>query len=138
MDIHQTLGAVLGMAAAMLGDPAGQADDAKTAAQAAQAAAETAAASIVVNPVAVSGSTPSITGEANAIYICGEVSTLSFTPSNTGICVVRFTSGTTPTVLTVPNTVKFPAWFDATSLEASRVYEISVMDGVYAAVMSWE
>lgn len=87
--------------------------------------------------VDVSGTTPSITAVENTRYVCGEVSTLSFTPPASGISIVRFTSGTTATVLTLPNTVKFPEWFDATSLEADTIYEICVTDGVYGAVMSW-
>jgi hypothetical protein len=50
---------------------------------------------------------------------------------------VQFTSGSTAAVLTVPNTIIFPEWFDATALEADKVYEISVVDGVYAAVGIW-
>ena len=87
--------------------------------------------------VTVSGSTPSITAVAETRYVCGEVTSISFTPSASGICSVRFTSGTTPAVLTLPNTVKLPEWFDATSLSASTVYEISIEDGVYGVVMTW-
>ena len=91
-------------------------------------------ATVVTN---VSGTTPSITANENTRYICGEILSLSFTPCNSGICDVRFTSGSTATVLTVPNTVKFPDWFDATSLETNTVYEINILDGVYGAVMTW-
>lgn len=85
----------------------------------------------------VSGSTPSITGMPNVRYICGTCSLLTITPPASGSIVVRFTSGSTPTVLTVPNTVKFPVWFDYTSLEADTTYEIIITDGVYGGVMSW-
>lgn len=85
----------------------------------------------------VSGASPSITGMPNVRYICGTVSTLTITPPASGSIVVRFTSGSTATLLTVPNTVKFPAWFDPTSLEADTVYEIIITDGVYGGVMSW-
>lgn len=78
----------------------------------------------------VTGSTPSITGVSNHRYICGTVSTLSITPPESGIIDVVFTSGTTPTVLTVPNTVTFPAWFNPASLQASVTYEISIADGM--------
>lgn len=71
------------------------------------------------------------------MYICGEVSTLSFTPAATGISDIIFESGSTATVLTVPNTVKFPDWFNATALEPNMVYEISIMNGTYGAVMAW-
>lgn len=86
----------------------------------------------------VSGTTPVITAEANTKYLCDEVATLSFTPPATGTVSVRFESGSTPTVLTVPNTVKFPEWFDPTDLEAEKIYEILISDGVYGTVISWQ
>jgi len=85
----------------------------------------------------VSGSTPTVTATANTTYVCGEVSTLSFTPASSGISDILFTSGSTATVLTVPNTVKFPEWFDPSNLSANTTYEISVMNGTYGAVMAW-
>ena len=85
----------------------------------------------------VSGTTVTITGESNARYICGEVATITITPPATGTLIVRFTSGSTATVLTLPNTVKMPVWFDSTSLEEDTIYELSITDGVYGAVMSW-
>ena len=87
--------------------------------------------------VDITGTTPTITAVENTRYVCGEVSTLSFTPAASGICIVRFTSGSTATILTLPSTVKFPEWFDATALEADTIYEICITDGVYGAVMSW-
>ena len=87
-----------------------------------------------VQVVNVSGANPTITAESNKRYICGEVSTLTLTPVSSGITDVRFTSGTTPTVLSLPNTVKMPSWF---TVEASKTYELSIMDGVYGAVMAW-
>ena len=85
----------------------------------------------------VSGTTPSITGQPNVRYVCGEVSTLSITPPASGSVDVIFESGSTATTLTVPNTVKWPAWFDDTSLEANTTYEILITDGVYGSVMTW-
>lgn len=87
--------------------------------------------------VAVSGTAPTIVANQNTRYVCGEIVSLDFTPSAEGICDVIFTSGSTVTVLTIPNTVIFPEWFDPTSLEANKTYEISVSDGVYGAVMVW-
>ena len=87
------------------------------------------------NTVNVTGTDPSITGVANTRYICGEVYTLSITPPQTGTIDVLFTSGSTATILTLPNTVKMPAWF---SVEANMIYEINITDGVYGAVMSWQ
>lgn len=85
----------------------------------------------------VSGTTPSITGQPNTRYTCGEVSTISITPPASGTVDVIFESGSTAAVLTVPNTVKWPAWFDATALETNTIYEILITDGVYGAVMTW-
>ena len=90
-----------------------------------------------MNVQQISGTTPSILAEENCRYVCRQVSTISFTPCAQGICDVQFTSGSTAAVLTVPNTVIFPEWFDATTLETDKVYEISVVDGVYAAVGVW-
>lgn len=88
-------------------------------------------------PITISGTTPTITAKPGMRYICGEVSSLSFTPSQTGICDVIFTSGTSVTVLTVPNTIKWPDWFDPTSLDINTTYELNVLDGVYGAVGKW-
>ena len=87
-----------------------------------------------VQVVNVSGSNPSITAEYNKRYVCGEVSTLTITPASQGCTDVLFTSGTTPTVLSLPQTVKMPSWF---SVEASKTYEINILDGVYGSVMAW-
>lgn len=89
------------------------------------------------NTVIVSGTTPSITGVENTRYICGEVDTISITPPQSGLIDVRFESGSTPAVLTLPNTVRLPDWFDDSALETNRVYEINIADGEFAAVMSW-
>lgn len=87
-----------------------------------------------VQVVNVSDSNPTITAEYNKRYVCGEVSTLTITPASQGCTDVVFTSGTTPTVLNLPQTVKMPSWF---SVEASKTYEINILDGVYGSVMSW-
>lgn len=87
-----------------------------------------------VEVVTVTGSNPTITAENNKRYVCGEVSTLTLTPVSSGITDVRFTSGTTATVLNLPQTVKMPSWF---TVEANKTYEINILDGVYGAVMSW-
>lgn len=87
--------------------------------------------------VNVSGAAPTITAVENTRYVCGEVTSLNITPAASGICIVRFTSGTTPTVLTLPSTVKFPEWFDYSTLETDTIYEMCITDGIYGAVMSW-
>ena len=84
--------------------------------------------------IEVTGTTPSITGEANKRYVCGEVTTISITPPETGMIDVVFTSGATPTVLTTTG-VTFPEWFSGT-LEANTRYEINILDG-YGVVSTW-
>lgn len=84
--------------------------------------------------ITVSGTDPVIQATRNARYMCGEVTSLDFTPCASGICEVIFTSGSTLTVLTLPETVKMPEWFE---VEANHTYEISISDGVYGAVMVW-
>ena len=89
------------------------------------------------NVVTVTGSAPSITGESGKRYVCGTVDSISITPPSTGIVDVVFSSGTTPAVLTVPSSVKFPGWFNSASLDASTKYEINIMDGTDGVVMAW-
>ena len=84
--------------------------------------------------IEVTGTTPSITGEANKRYVCGEVTTISITPPETGMIDVVFTSGATATVLTATG-ITFPEWFTGT-LESNTRYEINVLDG-YGVVTSW-
>ena len=104
-------------------------------------AAKSAISQMLDAPESVSGSTPSITAKAGVRYVCGEVSTLTITLPSNGIVDVVFTSGSTPTVLTVtpPSgmTMKWANGFDPTSLEANTTYEINVMDGVYGVVGQW-
>lgn len=83
----------------------------------------------------ITGTDPTITAQNNFRYMCGELYTLNFTPCVSGVCEVIFTSGATPTVLTLPDTVQMPVWW--TGVEANTTYEISIVDGVYGAVMSW-
>ena len=85
--------------------------------------------------VEVSGTDPVITGKASYRYNCGELYTLSITPPETGTMDIIFTSGATPTVLTLPNTVKMPIWW--AGIETNTTYEMCITDGVYCGVMSW-
>ena len=86
----------------------------------------------------VTGTSVSITGVANHRYMCGEVSTISITPPQTGSIEVIFTSGSQVALLSVPNTVMFPEDFDPDSLQIYTVYDILIMDGIYGGVMQWE
>lgn len=81
----------------------------------------------------VSGTDPVITAQDNYRYICGEVATLNFTPCVSGICDVKFTSGSTATELTLPSTAVMP---DNFIVEANRVYELNFLDGM-GVCQSW-
>lgn len=90
--------------------------------------------------VTVTGTAPVIQAEENTRYICGEVLALDITLPASGIVDVVFTSGSTPTVLTITpptgQTVKWANGFDPTSLDADTTYEINIMDGL-GVVGSW-
>ena len=89
--------------------------------------------SLVVN---VTGTDPVITAQPSYRYNCGEVTSLTITPPSSGTIDFIFTSGTTPTVLDLPSTVKMPSWW--IGVEANTTYEMCITDGVYCGVMSWD
>lgn len=84
--------------------------------------------------VSVSSVTPTITPEANTVYQCGELSSLTITnPPATGAWSVVFTSGATATVTTIPSSILGLEDFAA---EANTLYEINVLDN-RAVIGSW-
>ena len=85
----------------------------------------------------VTGTDPVINGISGTRYTCGEVETISITPPTSGLIDVLFISGETAAELTLPEGVKFSTDFDPDNLEAATVYEISILDGIYGAVLSW-
>lgn len=89
---------------------------------------------ISTKTVEVSGTDLNIKAVSNTRYICGEVSSLDFTPSITGISDIVFTSGSSKTILTLPDTVKMPNGFE---IETNMIYEINIADGIYGVVASW-
>lgn len=97
--------------------------------------AKSAISEMLGSSISISGTTPTIVAKSGIRYVCGEVATLDFTPSQTGICDVVFTSGSTPTVVTLPSTVKFPD--GSFTPEADTTYEINILDGIYGGVMAW-
>lgn len=86
--------------------------------------------------VQVSGTTPTIVCEDNHRYICGEVLSLNITPPANGVCEIIFESGSTATLLTAPNTIKWPEWFNPNSLETSATYQFKISNGL-ANVAIW-
>lgn len=85
--------------------------------------------------ITVSGTTPTITANANTRYICGEVTSLTVTPPANGVTEIVFSSGTTPTTLTLPATVHMPEWF---TIESGYTYAISIENATYGSVASWQ
>lgn len=92
--------------------------------------AKSAISQMLSGSVSISGTTPTITALPGIRYVCGEVATLDITLPASGIVDVVFTSGSTPTVLTVtPPTGMTVGWangFDSTSLEADTLYELNI------------
>lgn len=84
--------------------------------------------------VTVSGTTPNIIPEANTIYNCGTLDSLTISnPTATGAYSIVFTSGATATTTTIPSTILGLEDFAA---EANTLYEINVLDN-RALVGSW-
>lgn len=100
--------------------------------QKAQARVNIGAASEVLE--VVSGTSVNLDPEFGYRYICGELTSLAITSSpSIGGWSIRFDSGATATVLTMPSAIAMPDGFE---VEANKTYEINVMDG-YALVSEW-
>ena len=79
----------------------------------------------------LSGTIVTQTGAENTFYVCGTLDELTFTAPASGICGIRLTSGSTPTVLSVSGVTYWMNNFDPTAaLKASKTYEINILDGV--------
>ena len=87
---------------------------------------------VVIMPV--EGMNPKINATANTVYLCGELLSLEFNPCADGVCDIVFSSGTTPTLLTLPDSVRMPNGF---SVLENRTYEINIMNGIYGVATSW-
>lgn len=92
-------------------------------------------------PVTVDGTTPVINAKSGVRYVCGECSTIDISTPESGIIDVTFTSGSTPTILTVTPpegmTMMWANNFDPTNLDANTTYEINIMDGCKGVACSW-
>lgn len=87
---------------------------------------------VVIMPV--EGMNPKINATANTVYLCGELLSLEFNPCADGVCDIVFSSGTTPTLLTLPDSVRMPNGF---AVLENRTYEINIMNGIYGVATSW-
>ena len=84
--------------------------------------------------VAVSGTTPTIEPQANTIYNCGELTSLTISnPPATGAYSIVFSSGATATTTTIPATI---LGLEDFASEANTIYEINVLDN-RAVVGKW-
>ena len=75
----------------------------------------------------------------NTFHVWDEVSSLdlSFGEETTGVAnefLFQFTSGSEPTTLILPDSIKFNSDF---TVEANKIYQISILNGL-GTVMSWE
>ena len=83
----------------------------------------------------VSGSTLTLNPAAdNTMYFCGELTELTVTAPANGIFGIRFTSGTTPTIVSFTGITMPDDW--STTLNASTTYEINVLNG-FGVWQSW-
>lgn len=87
---------------------------------------------VVIMPI--EGMNPKINATANTVYLCGELLSLEFNPCTDGVCDIVFSSGTTPTLLTLPDSVRMPNGF---AVLENRTYEINIMNGIYGVATSW-
>lgn len=70
--------------------------------------------------------------QPNKYYIFGEMETLTLTlaageENKLSEYMFEFTSGTTPTTLTLPETVK---WMGDHTIEASKIYQVSIINNI--------
>lgn len=78
--------------------------------------------------------------QPNKLYVFPEMTELTLTfaaPTDTSIVNeyhIIFTSGSTATTLTIPDTIKIP---DGFTVEANKIYELSVLEGCLS-YMSWD
>lgn len=87
-----------------------------------------------MNIVNLSGTQITQVGADNTFYVCGELTELTFTAPAVGITMIRFTSGTTPTVCTINGVTSWMYGFDPTTdIEASKTYDINVLNGIGVA-----
>jgi len=98
--------------------------------------AKSAISTMLNGSVTVTGSTPSITALPGIRYVCGECTTLDITLPASGCIDVTFESGSTPTVLSGLDNVRWTNGFYPDNLEANTTYEINIADGLGVAA-SW-
>lgn len=70
--------------------------------------------------------------QPNKYYIFGEMETLTLTlaageENKLSEYMFEFTSGTTPTTLTLPESVK---WIGSNTIEASKTYQVSIVNNI--------
>lgn len=84
--------------------------------------------------VTLSGTQITQNAADNTFYVCGELTELTFTTPAVGITMIRFTSGTTPTVCSFPSVTSWTNGFDPTTdIEANKTYDINVLNGIGVA-----
>lgn len=92
----------------------------------------------LMEKITVSGTAVTQTIDPNKFYVFGEVTSLTIALGTEVSGYIneyhfRFTSGSTATTLSLPQTVTMPSDFE---VEANKTYEISIVDG-FGTVTSW-
>lgn len=91
-----------------------------------------------VKVLTVSGTTPTISGEANTRYLCGTITNLTINPPSNGIMIVRFTPQYSPIQVTITGaTITWPEWFELENITDGYTYEIYIEDALYGGVAIW-
>lgn len=82
----------------------------------------------------INGSSVNFTMDPNTLYVCGEMESLNIglntednNPKIVNEYMIQFTSGATPTILTLPSNIK---WTATPSIAANKTYQISIINNL--------
>lgn len=94
-------------------------------------------------PITITTSSISLTAVQGVRYVCGEMTSITFTAPASGCVDLLFKSGSTPTNLTISSAksgvsaIKWANGFDPVNTEANTIYEINILDGEYGVACKW-
>ena len=94
-------------------------------------------------PITITTSSINLTAVQGVRYVCGEMTSITFTAPASGCVDLLFKSGSTPTNLTISSAksgvsaIKWANGFDPANTEANTIYEINILDGEYGVACKW-